>query len=415
MQNKKNIFLWTLYDFANSIIVIVFYIYFAQWFTIDRNISGFLYNMLFVGSTILVIIFAPILGIIADRNKLNFLFLKITTIVIYILFLFIAFLINLKPEFIVFISIIYILGNAIYQISFSFYNPLINDLSTEKNKGQISGIGHMAGWLGQIFGILISLYFLNILFIFNSPGRTQTFLPSTIIFIILSLPMLLLFKDKKSKKKENKRFSYKENVIEILKEFKIIWNIPNLKFFFISFFFFNDAILTASNNFPLYLQEVFGVSDKIKSLLMVGILITAALGSIVGGYIGDKIGLKKTNLILLGFWIIILPSFGFTNNFIVFSFISIIMGFVFGATNSVSRALLSKILSYNNNSSFGFGLYSISERVASLLGPITWGIILILPFKRALNYRVAIISMTIFVIIGFYYMKKVSEKRYVTQ
>lgn len=41
MQNKKNVFLWALYDFANSIISIVFFLYFAQWIVVDRGVLDF--------------------------------------------------------------------------------------------------------------------------------------------------------------------------------------------------------------------------------------------------------------------------------------------------------------------------------------------------------------------------------------
>ena len=40
-MNKKNIFLWTLYDFANSIVMIVFFLYFSQWLVIEKNVPLF--------------------------------------------------------------------------------------------------------------------------------------------------------------------------------------------------------------------------------------------------------------------------------------------------------------------------------------------------------------------------------------
>ena len=46
-MNRKNIFLWTLYDFANSIVTIVFFLYFSEWLVIDNGVSDFSYNMIF--------------------------------------------------------------------------------------------------------------------------------------------------------------------------------------------------------------------------------------------------------------------------------------------------------------------------------------------------------------------------------
>ncbi|MEK6889091.1 MAG: hypothetical protein AABW80_03200 [Nanoarchaeota archaeon] len=41
MKTKRNVFLWTLYDFANSIFSIVFFLYFAQWIVIEQGIAIF--------------------------------------------------------------------------------------------------------------------------------------------------------------------------------------------------------------------------------------------------------------------------------------------------------------------------------------------------------------------------------------
>ena len=69
--------------------------------------------------------------------------------------------------------------------------------------------------------------------------------------------------------------------------------------FFLAYFFFNDAIITASNNFPIYLEKVFGVNDQTKSFLLIGIIITSAIGAPLSGWIADKVGLKKLYLVCL--------------------------------------------------------------------------------------------------------------------
>src|SRR3989338_8584659 len=67
-MNKKNIFFWTLYDFANSIFVIVFFLYFSQWLVIDKGVSDFWFNMIFTIVSIMFLFTAPILGSMADKN-----------------------------------------------------------------------------------------------------------------------------------------------------------------------------------------------------------------------------------------------------------------------------------------------------------------------------------------------------------
>ena len=47
MQTKKNVFLWALYDFANSLVSIVFFLYFAQWLVIDQGVADIWFNLTF--------------------------------------------------------------------------------------------------------------------------------------------------------------------------------------------------------------------------------------------------------------------------------------------------------------------------------------------------------------------------------
>ncbi len=70
-MNRKNDFLWTLYDFANSIVTIVFFLYFSQWLVVDKGVSGFWYNMIFTVGSVLLLFTAPILEKFykSDENK----------------------------------------------------------------------------------------------------------------------------------------------------------------------------------------------------------------------------------------------------------------------------------------------------------------------------------------------------------
>ncbi len=47
--DTKRLVLWSLYDFANSIVMIVFFLYYSQWLVVDRGVSDFWFNMTFVG------------------------------------------------------------------------------------------------------------------------------------------------------------------------------------------------------------------------------------------------------------------------------------------------------------------------------------------------------------------------------
>ena len=194
-MNKKNIFLWTLYDFANSIVSIVFFLYFSQWLVVDNGVADFWYNMIFTVASVLLLVTAPVLGSIADKTGRQQSFLNKTTILALIFFLGVSLITLFFSNQVFLAALFFLLANYLYQFSFVFYNALLHYIAPRERWGIISGVGLAGNYLGQIFGLLITLPFAGgAVYLLGIAGRAQTFLPSVILFFILALPMLLFFK-----------------------------------------------------------------------------------------------------------------------------------------------------------------------------------------------------------------------------
>jgi len=411
-MNKRNIFLWALYDFANSIVMIVFMLYFSQWLVIDKGVSDFWYNASFIFSTILLVLTGPIVSVLADKKGRCFSFFYKNTILLYFLYTLLALLILFIPEQRILAILLFILGNFVYQSSFIFYNSFLNEIALPEKRGFISGIGNASNWLGQIIGLLLVLPFASgSLYLFGEVGRAQVFLPAVFFFIILSLPMLLFFKKQEFLEQTSVNFSHvKEEYKNVFIQAKTLFIIPGVSMFLLAYFFFNDAVLTLSNNFPIAMEKVFHASDVQKTLILIIILVASVIGSVLCGYLGDRFGLKRVLLWILFGWIIIVPLLGISPNITMVGILVIIMGILFGGIWAVSRALLSRLVP-KDKLNYGFSFYTISERFASFLGPLTWsGIVVFTSKTNGLNYRFAIVSMTIFIIIGFFLMRKVKYK-----
>ena len=408
-MNKKNIFLWALYDFANSISLIVFFVYFSEWLVVDNKVEDIWYNLIFVGSSILLIFTAPILAAIADKNGQRMLFLQVLTVLQFITFLAASLLALFLPNSIqvaFWSGLAFLLAVYFYQFSFVFYNPILNSIAPPRLQGFISGLGQFANWSGQIFGILITLPLVTgAIFLIGNPGRAQTFLPATVLFFLLSLPMLFLFKEqgKTRQIKVDLVAEYKSAV----RSFIDLCKLPGMGKFLLGYFFFNDAMLTAVNNFPIYLERVFKISDQTKSMLLLGILITSAIGGLVTGWIADKVGLQKMLMAILACWVVLFPLTALMTNFTYFALLTISIGFLYGATWTVTRAVMVS-LSPVNRLNHAFSYYAMFERFSTLVGPLSWGlIILLLADTGDFRYRVAFGSMAVFVIIGLLIVRSI--------
>ncbi len=390
-MNKKNLFKWSLYDFANSFVFINFLLYFSQWMIVDGGLSDFWYNAIFAITSILLFLSAPTLASFTDKYGGRKYLLNFATVGTFLGYGLATTFAYLGTQYIFVIAICFLLGQYFYQLSFVFYNTLIEDVADIEHRARASGIGQFSNSLGQIAGLLVALPL--------SATRLQPLFPSLILFILLSLPMMIYFID--SKPKENK-FSVnvlKEGEKEYFRKMKIFFSISVAVPILVSFFFFNDALITLTNNYPIYMERVFGISDNIKNYLLLAVLLMSATGGIVFGWVADRVGKLKTLKFILVGWIILIPLVATSRSLISLSIFSCLVGLLLGSVVTVTRAYLSEILK-KEELGYGFSFYTLAERFATLLGPLTWGgIIAVLGTERT-SYRIAILFMTVFIIIG---------------
>ncbi len=407
MQNKRNIFLWVLYDFANSLVSIVFFLYFAQWIVIDRGIADIYFNLTFTISALFLLFTIPLTGTLLDKSLRRITGLRYTTIFTVIFYGLCALFAVSNKE--IYALVFFTLGLYSYLLSFTFYTPLINDISTPEKRGRISGLGIGANYLGQIVGLLIALPFsTGSLSLFGAEFRAETLLPSVMVFFILSLPMLIFFREPK---KVAVKFNFRNSIRETIAETKLLLSYSSVAFFVLAFFFFNDAILTASNNFPIFLEQVWGVSDTVKTYMLLGILVTCSIGGVLSGYVADRFGHKRTLMFILCGWLIILPFIGFITNFTLFVVATTIMGLWFGSNWTVSRSVMSYVAPKGKHN-LAFAYYGLAERASSLLGPIVWGLtVSSLVSLGSFRYRIAVLVVTIFIIFGIIALSRVRDDR----
>ena len=407
MDTRRNIFLWVSYDFANSLVSIVFFLYFAQWIVIDRGIADIYFNLTFTISALFLLFTAPITGFLLDKYFRRITGLRYATIATSLLYGTCALfaISGMGVPALIFFT----LGLYMYLLTFTFYTPLINDISRQEKRGKVSGMGIAANYLGQFTGLLIVLPFSNgSISLFDSAARAETLLPAVIAFTLLALPMLIWFKEPE---KEKNPFQLKSEWKNLVSETKRLFLFPGIALFMLAYFLFNDAILTASNNFPIFLEQVWGVSDTIKTYILLGILVTSGIGGLVSGMIADRFGHKRTLVFIISGWIFILPLIGFINNFTLFIIATTIMGFWFGSNWAVSRSVMS-YLAPPQGHNLAFAYFGLVERASSFVGPIVWGLVVTsLVSIGSDRYRFAVFAVTIFIVLGLVALTKVKSDR----
>jgi UMF1 family MFS transporter len=364
---------------------------------IDGGLSDLWYNAIFAITSILLFFSAPTLASFTDKYGGRKYLLNFATIGTFSGYGLATFFAYLGTQYIFIIALLFLIGQYFYQLSFVFYNTLIEDVADVKHRARASGIGQFSNSLGQVVGLLIALPL--------SATRLQPLLPSLIIFIVLTLPMMIFFIDSKPKSNELSIKVLREGKKEYIKKMIAFFSVSIAVPLLVSFFFFNDALITISNNYPIYMDRVFAVSDNIKNYLLLSILLMSAFGGITFGWIADKFGDLKTLKFILTCWIILIPLMSLSKGLVSLSIFSVLLGFLMGPIWTVSRSYLSKVLN-KDELTYGFTFYTLSERFATLFGPLAWGGIIAVLGIESINYRIAAFSMVVFVIIGLFILTK---------
>jgi len=389
-MNKKQLSLWSLYDFANSIVYINFILYFAQWIVVDAGLSDFSYNAIFAITTAILLFTAPILAARTDLHGGGKFWLNISTISTFFFYGLVAILASMNSN-VWLIALFFLIGQYFYQLSFVFYNPMLDEIADDAHKSRVSGIGNFSSSLGFVVGILITLPFAD--------SRIIPLLISVPVFFILALPMMIFFKESKKHVNEVNTSLIQNETKTSIKKMIAFFAVSAATPMLVAFFFFNDALLTVSNNYSIYLERVFHSPDTAKSILLLAILVMSAIGSVIAGWLGDKIGALKTLKYIMFGWVVALPVLALAPNFLVAAILSPIMGLLIGSAWTVTRAYLTAVLP-KKDMRYGFSFYTIAERFATFVGPLTWGGIIWAMDTQVIAYRVAVGAMTIFVIVG---------------
>ena len=400
----KKILNFALYDFANSafttiVITFIFSTYFAKQIA-PNPILGQSYWGWAIGTTgILVAITGPILGSIADKKNYTEFFIKLFTIMCISLT---ALLWFSKPseKYLLFTLIIVASANFFYELSLIFYNSILKRIAEPSDLGKSSGFSFALGYIGGILILIIciKIFIDNDVLPFglskeNSENIRATSIVVAIWYLVFSIPFIFSLK-----KKINNKIEVSSNNIKKIKDLILNNGLNNLGKFLIARMLYADGL-----NAIIVMGGIFAVGVfklEIKDLLVLSILmnITAFIGAIVGGYANDKFTSKSViifSLLGLIFSSTIILVIKAQLLFLVFAAIN---GFFIGPIQSASRVFITKSIDENNQAS-GFGLFALSGKLTSFIGPLLVSTITYISNSQRIGFSSAIILLLIGLII----------------
>jgi len=223
----------------------------------------------------------------------------------------------------------------------------------------------------------------------NSENIRATSIVVAVWYLIFSIPFLFSLK-----KKINNKIELSSDNIKKIKD--LIWNngLNNLGKFLIARMLYADGLNAIIVMGGIFAVGVFNL--EIKDLLILSILmnVTAFIGAIVGGYANDKFSSKSVIIFSLLGLIISSSIILFVKSQLFFLIFAAINGFFIGPIQSASRVFITKSIDENNQAS-GFGLFALSGKLTSFIGPLLVSTITYISSSQRIGFSSAIILLLI--------------------
>tara|TARA_B100000902_G_C27315311_1_gene920959 strand:+ start:2349 stop:3605 length:1257 start_codon:yes stop_codon:yes gene_type:complete len=396
IKNKKEIFAWSLYDFANQpfttiVLSFIYSAFFVKVIAENEQLGTTMWTNAVSVTAIIVAVLSPILGAIADNGGYRKFFLISFT---WICAIFCMLLYFPQSGDVFFALFLFVIANISFEIGTVFCNSYLPDLSDRKNSGTISGFAWGLGFFGGLLALFLSLFLFPEL---DSISIRKINVLVGFWLLLFSIPTFLFIKDRKKKKFRITHifdaYSTIKGTFKSISKYKIIYR------FLISRLFFNDALVTIFALGGIY--AVGTIDFSFKEVMQLGIILNlaAGIGSFLFGYIEDKIGVYKviniTLLVLIFATLLAIyaPETEYSKQ--LFWISGVLIGLMVGPNQSCSRSLMARLTPDDKNNEF-FGFFALTGKATSFIGPLLFGIL-----TSLYNQQIALWVVVLLFLIGF--------------
>lgn len=421
-NDRKEIFGWLMYDWANSVFfttvvtaLIGQYVTALAQAAVGEN--GVVLELGYFGtvtakslfpyavglSVFAQVFFLPLMGAIADYTNLKKTFMAIFC---YIGSVFTCLLFFVDGSLYLMGTAFFIVANLSAGASIVFYNSYLPDITDESRRDKVSSwgfaLGYVSGSLMLVVNLLLLLYAENLGISINMAVRICLLIAGLWWGGFSLITFSLLKKRQPAREKPKGKNVIFAGIGELKDTFKELFKLKQTLLFLIAYLLYNDGIQTVISQSGVFLtQELFVAKGKAidTSFLLIALLIAQVVG-LFGALVFEKISritnTKTAIIISLVIWsFVVIYAYAVLDTLFEAYIMSGAIGFVLGGSQALSRSLFSKMIPEGRESAF-FGIYEISERGTSWIGPIVFGLVA----QTTNSYRQAILALIFFFIVG---------------
>jgi UMF1 family MFS transporter len=417
-NDPREVFGWKMYDWANSafyttVVGALFSPYLTRLAQTAVGENGVVLNLGFLGSVTskslptlcvsisvgLQVFLLPVLGALGDYSNLK---KRMMALFCYVGVIANCLMFFVQGNLYIFGGLLFIVANVAFGASNVFYNAFLPEITTEDQADKVSSRGYAYGYLGGAILLALNL---------GVVMEAERLGISTGLAVRLSLlsaglwwggfaviTFLKLKSRPKSKTLPPGKGYIAAGFIEIADTIRELRRLPLTLRYLLAYLVYNDGIQTVIFAASAFLeQELFPQGNPIFLLeIFLMVQFVAVFGALLFERLAYLIKTKNAIVVSLVIWsAIVIYAFKFLHTVAEAWVLAGLIAIVLGGSQALSRSLFARMIPEGKEAAF-FGLYEVSERGTSWMGPLLFSVVI----ARTGSYRQALLSLIVFFVVG---------------
>ena len=423
-DDRREIAGWLVYDWANSafqttVITVLIGPYLTDLAQRDVGRNGVVAHLGFFGSitatslfhfciaasVFLQVLLLPLLGAIADyshaKKRLMIWFCYAGVVATCLLFF-------VTDQRYLIGGLLLIVANFAFGVTIVLYNAFLNDITAGEERNSVSSQGYAVGYLGGGLLLAANLALLtgsDRLGISTGMAVRLSLLSAGVWWGGFALITFARLRTRAARRTPPRNRSY---LAIGLAELGVVWRqlrqLPHTRRYLVAYMAFNDAIQTVISVASVFLAQELFVARGLPTSesFLIGIVLMVQFVAVGGALVFERIAVlvntKNAILLSLILWTaVVVYAYGFLETVTQAWVMGAVLATVLGGSQALSRSLYSRMIPAGHEATF-FGLYEITERGTSWIGPFVFGVVV----SATGSYRQAILSLVVLFLAGMF-------------
>jgi MFS transporter, UMF1 family len=410
---KREVFGWAMYDFANSgyttvVITAVFAAYFVGGIAKGAEWATFAWTLALSISYAIVMLTMPSLGAYADAHAAKKKLLMLSTALCVLSTAALAFA---GPGSVALAFVLIVVSNTFYSYGESLTASFLPELARPEGMGKVSGWGWSFGYFGGMLALGICLGYA--IWAGQRGIKADSFVPVTMLITaaLYGAAALVTFKLLKERAVPKPlppgAGGFKASLVQLQATFHQAKRYQDFMWLLVCAVFYQGGVAVAITLAAIYAEQVIGFKQQETMVLIFVLNLAAAGGAFACGYVQDRLGHKLALGITLVGWSATCVIAALTTTKGGFWYAAALAGLCMGSSQSAGRAMAAMLSPPAQSGEF-FGLWTFATRLASIIGPLTYGAI---TWATGGDQRVAIGSTAVLFVVGLAVLQKVDMAR----